>query len=456
MTKVMKNSLIALLWALVSVSAFAQKELPVSVQNNKSVVKPELLQMIKRLGFETEKTLVTSVLPTAQSRSNVLVLDSIKVFIGYDLEPNGDSIAQNLTTYDYPESWEKVETVYTYENGIKLPLSRSTIYSDVLNRIVEVYAESWNMEKGDFVPDSRAVSYPRGTDPELIDSIFVYGFDTLNNSWVTLFFTTNLFDNQDRLLESVSSFDYFGQPLLFKDVYTYDANGDNNLVESYAVFDGTEFLSSKRELTYQNHLPVEVIAFVVDEFSGFSAQSRITYAYNNQQLEEQVNGYEWSFENNGWVQTTGTTYAYDNTGRLISKLEELFNQDGSVEQDLYTYDYVEDQKLHSEAHSYGDGAGGFLLFDRTFYYYSDGTLAENEPQSNAQPLKVSPNPTAGMIRLDLEEEAMVRIFTADGSLISSGICQPNTFMQLDHLPSGLYVISAQGAKGIYTGRLVKE
>jgi hypothetical protein len=455
MTKVMKNSLLALLWAIAILPVSAQKMLPVSIQNNKSLIPAKVLHSLEQAGFEMGKQPTSAEAAIVKSRSNPLRLDSIKVFIGYDFDPSGDTTATNLTTYGYPQLWEKVETDYVFENGEKLPLSRSSILNDNLDRTVEIYAEVWKPEKGDFFPDSRVVSYPRGTDLELIDSLFVYGFDTLNNSWITIFFTTNLYDDQDRLLESISSFDYFGAPLLFKDVYSYDANGDNHLVETYAIFDGAELLASKRELTYENHLPVEVIAFGTDGIGGFFAQSRMTYAYNNQQLEEQVNGYEWDLESEDWFQMTGATYGYDSAKRLTSKLEVLYNQDGSEEQDLYTYDYEEDYQLHSEAHSFGDGAGGFLLFDRTFYYYSDETLSGKEPQA-AQSLAIAPNPTAGMIRLDLQEEAIVRIYTTDGSLISSNVCQPNTTMQLDQLPTGLYVISAQGATGLYTGRLIKE
>ncbi|HLP92921.1 MAG TPA: T9SS type A sorting domain-containing protein [Saprospiraceae bacterium] len=450
----MKNSLFALLWAIVTLPVYAQKPLPVSLQNNKSIIPAKILHSLELAGFVSGKQIPGTDAMKVQSRSNPLRLDSVKVFNGYDLDPNGDSTATNLTTYEYPQAWEKIETVYAIENGERLPLNRSIISSDVLGRVVEVYAEAWKPEKGDFFPDSRAVSYPHGTDLELIDSIYVYGFDTLNNTWITLFFTINQYDDQDRLLESVSSFDYFGQPLLFKDVYSYNANGDNHLVESYAIFDGTEFLSSKRELTYQNHLPVEVIAFVTDGISGFSAQSRITYTYTDQQLEEQVNGYEWDLESNDWFQVNGTTYAYDNAQRLISKLVVLYNQDGSEEQDLYTYDYEEDNQLHSEAHGYGDGAGGFLLFDRTFYYYSDETLAGREPQS--APLQVMPNPTAGVIRLGLEEQALVQIYNLKGELIMSGSFQPNATISLETLPSGAYIISAQDAHTRYNSRLVKE
>lgn len=456
MTKVMKNSLLALLWALAILPVSAQKTLPVSLQNNQSLIPAKVLRSLEQAGFEIGKKTTNAEAAIVQSRSNTLRLDSIKLFNGYDFHPTGDSAATNLATYEYPQAWEKIETNYYYENGVQLPLSRSFISSDVLDRVVEIYAEVWKPEKGDFFPDSRAVSYPHGTDLTLLDSIYVYGFDTLNNTWITIFFTTNLYDDQDRLLESISSFDYFGAPLLFKDVYSYDANGDNHLVETYAIFDGAELLASKRELTYQNHLPVEVIAYGTDGAGGFFAQSRLTYSYNNQQLEEQVNGYEWDLESNDWFQVTGTTYGYDSAKRLTSKLEVLYNQDGGEEQDLYTYDYEEDSQLHSEAHSFGDGAGGFMLFDRTYYYYSDETLSDKEPNQVSKLLTVSPNPTSGVIRLDLEEEAIVRVFSADGSLISSEVCQPNASMQLDHLPTGLYVISAQGSNGLYTGRLIKE
>lgn len=454
MTKVMKNSLFALLWAIAVLPSFAQKPLTVSLQNNKSMLNETQLAAVKHLGFDVDQTLAQSVQPKADSRSNPLKLDSIKAFNGYDFHPQSDSVETSFTTYAYPQAHEKIETIYSVEAGERFPLSRSFIYSDDQGRIVEVLGEEWDAEKGDFVPDSRAVSFPHGDDQTLVDSIYVYALDSATHTWVTIFFTINTYNAQDRLLESVSSFDYFGQQVLFKDVHTYDANGDNILVESFAIFDGFEIPNAKRELTYQNHLPVEVISYVTDGISGFTVDGRITTEYNSFDLVAQVNTFFWDVALGDWTQVMGTTYTYDSAKREKTRLQIVYNQDGTEDQEIFAFDYEQDDQLHSEAHGFGDGAGGFDLFDRTFYYYSDETLAGREPQFT--PLQVMPNPTAGMIRLGLEEQALVQIFNLKGELVISGSYQPNATISLETLPSGAYIISAQDAHNRYNSRLVKE
>lgn len=456
MTKVMKNSLVALVWALIALPAFAQKTLPVSMQNHKSLLNPTQMAAVKHLGFDVDITLAQAHQPVAGSRSNPLRLDSIKAFNGYDFHPAGDSVETGFTTYAYPQSHEKIETVYSTENGERFPLSRSFVYSDDQDRIIEVLGEAWDPEKGDFVPDSRAVSYPHEDDLTLIDSIYVYALDSATQTWVTIFFTINTYDAQDRLLESVSSFDYFGQQVLFKDVHTYDTNGDNILVESFAVFEGLEFPNAKREITYQNHLPVEVISYVTDGVSGFTVDGRITYAYNNFDLIAQVNTYLWSVAINDWLQVMGTTYAYDGAKRETSRLQIVYNQNGTEEHEIFTSDYEQDDQLHSEAHGVGDASAVYLLADRTFYFYSDETLAGREPQKMTMPLQVMPNPTADVIRLGLEEQAMVQVYSLQGNLLMSGSFQPNALISLESLPSGVYVIAAQDAQNLYSCRLVKE
>ncbi len=454
MTKVMKNSLLALFWALALVSLSAQKPLPQSLHSHVAGLDPKVSTALKQAGFDLLTDVSKRVNPVAQNRSGELQLDSTKTFFGYEFIGPIDTIPFLRTIHEYPQATVETQTVSQFENDAWLTVNRSTLFKDDQNRIVEILSEAFDLVKGDFVPDSRAIAFPHEDSPVLIDSFYVYGWDTLAMDWALLFYTTNKFDGQDRLIESVSSFDYFGQPLLFKDVHTYDANGDNTLVETFAIFDGIELPSGKRELEYANHLPIEVIAFVSDGLGAYVAQSRITYTYTNFDREEQVNSYEWSFDSNGWQQTQGDTYGYDNAQRVNSKESILYNQDGSEERNLSRFSYVEGEKLALESNFVWDGI--YFLVDRKFYYYSDATLSEQEPVRAALPLAASPNPTADWARLNLEEPAVVRVFNTRGEMLSSEECQANPVLNLQELPSGIYFVTARTATEQYVGRLVKE
>jgi len=453
MTKVMKNILFALLWAIVLVPVSAQKTLPQSAQPYAGYFTPNVANALKKAGFDLSTNATRDLNPHAQQRSGVLQLDSTKSFYGYDL--TGDSLPIFRTIYQYPQPILEIQTEYQFENDVWLTLNRSNIFKDNQGRIVEIVSEAFDMDKGDFKPDSRALVFPHENSQVLVDSFYVYGWDTLATDWSLLFFSTNQYDAQDRLIISISSFDYLGQPLLFKDVYTYDANGDNTLVESFALFNGDEVPSSKRELKYDNHLVTQVVAFIPDGVGGYLAQSKITYAYTSFDKEEQVNSYEWSFDANDWAQNQGDTYGYDNAQRVNAKETVLYNQDGSEERNLSTYDYVEDDNLKSEANYYWS-VSDFVLIDRKFYYYGDGTLSDKSPIYTAPPLEVSPNPTSGLARLNLEVPATIRIYNTQGEMVSNGAYQPNQTLNISDLPTGLYFVIAHSSDQAFVGRLVKE
>ena len=455
-TEVMKNILFALLWAIAILPVSAQKTLPLSLQPYAKNWNPKITEALLKVGFDLENNPGTVVYsPVANDRSGELQLDSTKTFYGYDLGGFNDSIPFVRTIYQYPQPKHTIQTDYEFVQDAWITLSRSNVYTDDQGRMVELLGEAFDAELNDFVPDSRAVIFPHDDSEESIDSMLVYGWDSLAMDWELLFFVLNTIDSQDRLVESISSFDFLGESFLIKDVYSYDANGDNILVESFIVFGGLEMPNGKQELSYQNHLLTEVVVFGQDGLGGLSAQQKTTYAYTSFDLQEQVNTYLWSLDENDWVQTQGDTYTYDNAQRVIVKESITYEQDGTEERVQIRYEYKEAERLALEANYYWSG-DEFYLSDRKFYYYSGGTLSSKAPIHAALKLEILPNPTNGLARLNLEAAAMIRIFNTQGELVSSGEYQPNYLINVSDLPSGLYFISARSNNEQYVGRLVKE
>ena len=118
------------------------------------------------------------------------------------------------------------------------------------------------------------------------------------------------------------------------------------------------------------------------------------------------------------------------------------------------YDYVEDENLASEAYYIWDGV--YFLSDRKFYYYSDGTLGESEPLKNTLPLIVSPNPSNGLVNLNLEVPVLIQVYNTFGTLVHSSLAQPQSRVNLQELPAGLYFIHARAENEVFAGRLIKE
>lgn len=452
----MKNSLFLFVFLtgfLVQVSA--QKTLPPSLQPFAQHLDYKIVKSLHSMGFEMPATPGQVVAKAgAQDRSNELQLDSTIQFYAYSIPEATDSLPLARTRYKYLQADVKVEINDYFENGVWLPLNRSTHISDDLGRLIEAEAEVFDPSAQGYRPDSRVLAYPHEDSPVLLDSFFVWQWNVNTLEWVMLMFNRNVYDDQDRLIENYTSFDLFGQPLVFKDVYTYDANGDNTLIETFGLIDGLEYPAGKRTISYVNHLPVELIYYVTSELGEYEAQSRITYTYTEFDREEQVDSYEWSLETNGWVNTQSILFTYDDVQRVSSKTTIFFEQDGSETRDVVDYYYRKGDLLALEEVFFRDAEGLYTLSDRKYYYYSEQTSAAEEPR--AIPLKVQPNPTTGMVQLSLKEPALIRIYNTRGELVSSGEYRPDYLLNLSDLPDGLYFITARATGEQYTGRIVKQ
>lgn len=458
MTKVMNNPLLpALLWALFIAPLAAQKALPPSLQPHAHDWSPSVSKVLHYAGFELPAMamLPETTEPTVQGRANPLRLDSTKTFHGYNLGAPGDSTPLFRTTYAYPQPSVKVETNFQYENGTWITLNRVTLFSDQRQRVKEVVAETYDPVVQDFLPDSRIVAFPHGDSPVDLDSFFTYQWDSIGMAWSLLVSSANTFDAQDRLIESVSTLLYLGDPVYFKDVYTYDAQGDNTVIESVALFSGAEFPSGRQEITYKNHLPVEVVALTPDALGGYLPQNKTTYTYTAFNKEEQVDSYAWRLDLSDWFQTERNTYSYDALQRVTAKETLFVAEDGTEDRERIGYAYIEDENLSVETTFLWDGQD-FYLSDRKYYYYDNGFSAAPEPVRATLPLVVSPNPTVDQVRLQLDEPALVYLYNTQGALLYSIQYQASVTLDVSGLPNGLYFITARSEKALYNGRMVKQ
>ncbi len=265
-----------------------------------------------------------------------------------------------------------------------------------------------------------------------------------------------VFEDEDRQLESLTSVDAFGEPYLFKDVYTYDANGDNDLIETFLVDGGQELPSSRLEMEFENHLLTLETAFEFDG-AGFLPQIKVAYEHTSFEKEETVERYEWDASTGDWFNTQTDTFEYDGLQRLGAK-ETTFHYQGEIERYRFTYAYIEDENLALETSYFFDfNQNEFLVGDRKYYYYGSGVSAAPYIPQPVYALNMSPNPTTRFAQIQLEGEVSVQVFDGMGRLVQwqndeSG--QVN--LDLYELPAGIYTIRALDSSKYYVGRLVKQ
>ena len=452
----MKHYLLpALLWALAISSIFAQRTLSPSAQQQASNWPRSVKKMMRSAGYDLEAALAP---PTVQLRSNPLRLDSTKTFFGYEANGGQDSTPQYRTIYQYLATGQKISTEFEFSGSTWTPTTQTIESSDALGRVTHSLTKTYDPTSESWVPDSRVQVFPHGNSMALADSFQIFGWDPTVGAWLLSFQSKNTFNAQDRLLKTETTFDFDGQPGLLTDNYSYDANGDNHLVESSIVVGGFSIPASKRDMTYANHRLIQVIQSASNGFGGgFTPSTRTTLAYNAAHLVKQTNHYDWAPGVNDWEPTQTIVQEYDSQLRRSVTETETFFVGQPSEKERVTNAYVEEENLALVAtYAWGASLNQYTLAEREYYYYAGGSSSVKPTPRMAQALILSPNPTDGELRFPMEAEAEVRVFDAAGQLLQSRIVQPGEALNLTALPTGMYQVTARSGAGFYAGKVLKE
>lgn len=444
----------ALLWVLATSQILAQKTLAPGAQSQAGNWSRSVKKMMCNAGYDLNAPTVPSVV---QSRANPLRLDSTKTFLGYETNAAGDSTPQFRTTYQYLATGQKISTEFVFEDNAWLPVTQTNESFDALGRSVFAFTKTYDSPNQSWVSDNRVRLWPRGNSMDLLDSFQVETWDLLSEVWVLSFQSKNTFDPQNRLQKSETLLDLDGQTVLMMDNYYYNASGDNHLVESFIGAGGFFLPTTKREMTYTNHLLIETIISNGDGIGGLLPSNRITMAYNSQDLVKQVAHYNWMADVNTWVLTQVTKQEYDSQLRLsATETENIFVGEPS-DFERITYSYVADENLARVATYVWDTAlNRYVLVGREYYYYSGGSSSVQPSPRAARTLSLSPNPTDGEVRFPMEAAAEVWVFDVAGQMLQSRILQPGEALNLHALPNGVYQVTARSGADFYVGKVVKD
>lgn len=448
-----KSLSIALFLFLISHLAFAQKTLSPGVQAHIDHAPASLIRMLHRAGFEWASDRAGQMAGSTQQR-DMLRLDSTKTFYAYN-PATGDSTPLSRTHYLYPSANSKTEISFQFDNGYWTPLNRVTYVSDDQQRQTEVLAEVFDTIQQQYYLESRLEIFPHGDSPERIDSVFTYAYDTTAQTWLLLLASRNAFDAQDRLQASVTMIDYFGSPVVFKDLYSYDENGDNFLIESSGIFDGEEVPTGKTEMNYVDHQVIESTLYVTDGVA-FYPEKRNNYAYTLfGAIRKEMNFvYDVAIENFRLRHTTD--FFYDAQQRLAGKENTEIQPNAWDVKERISYAYKQDEDLYMEfVHFWDDDQFDWILDSKKYYYYQGSTAVDPTP-GVAGALAVSPNPGTGVFRLNLDNEAQVKVFDTTGKMLQSSILQAGQQLDISTLPPGVYAIVAQEPHRVLNGKIVKQ
>ncbi len=416
-------------------------------------------KMLNAAGYELPAAEVESnVKKGITSRSAELQLDSTVTFYNYDPSASMDSVPLFKTVFTYPSDTEELQVESVFENGIWIPLNRTALTFDNLARVVEAYSEVFDPGTMTWMPDSKIKVYPRGSSDILVDSFFVQGWSADLNSWLELVSVWNSYDASDRLTVSLTLFDLFGQPLLFKDVHSYDFAGDNTLIESYLIDGAVEIPAGKKNRIYFEHHLEKELGFLADGAGGFEPQYQHIFTFNSLWKVANEAFYNWDADSSKWWIEEAVFYEYDGEERLISKETQRSTQDGGVEPQLVTYEYEEGEYLALETnYTYDFSIENYVLSDRKYFYYKDEISSAPQEPVTVRPLIVYPNPANSFVQLKLEGTASVQIFDMNGRLVQFyGAWPGEATLDVTMLPAGMYQVRALIGRETFVGKIVKQ
>ncbi len=450
-----KFTLPALIWALAISQTFAQKHLAPGIEPYAYYWGYAVKQMLHAAGYEVPGPHAeTDLRPEIETRSEALVLDSIVTYFGYGEGQDSTPMLRNV--YTRPAADVEVVTESFFDLDHWVPLSRTSLVSDEHGRVVDAIAFLYDEATGKFVPDSRVELFPHGLSEDQVDSMLVSVWNPELNDYVRLSATWNEFDANGRLTVSVSAIEIFEFPLIFKDLYSYNAEGQLLLVDSYNVEGGELIPAGRQEYGYMNNRLSSITSLVSDGLGGYFPQNRTEYIYTTEGLQEFVRKFDWDMTKNDWKLLNVEAYLYDDEKRPVVQETNTLDEQGIWNREKETYAYGRDQYLSVQhTFSYDNFVENWILNEKKFYYYDNTTSNGPDEPVMDYALFMYPNPTDGNVQVRLVGKVSVFVYTTSGQLVARYALAPGErALDLRQLPAGLYQVRAKSDDDYYSGKLI--
>lgn len=439
------------IWGLACTGLQAQRQLPLSVQPYAGYWDPAINQVLIAAGFTLPGDPSSTEAADPESRSVRLTLDSTLTFISYP-----DSVPQFRSIFRYPFHGLQMEVESEWIGDSWMHLTQTNTVYDGLGRRVETYAFRYNPETEAYDPDSRLKAFPHGTSADQLDSLFVYGWSEELEDYHRLLATWNEYDSHDRLVRSVSALELFEFPIYFEDYYVYDAAGHLLSITSYNV-EGDELIpAGLEEYTYEGDFLVDYVSFVSDGLGGYLPESRTTYTYNDQDLQDTLTYLAMDQTTGKWVETRQDVYGYDLEDRVVYVTTVAATETGSKRtRTVHTY-VIDDYPAATRQLEWSDLNLNWVLLETKYYFYREVISSTPDEPVADQALFLWPNPSDGRVELQVSgRQVSVQVYSLAGQLLHRVQLPPGEKMiDLTRLPAGIYQVRARTEDDYFSGKLV--
>lgn len=387
----------------------------------------------------------------AIDRSADLRLDSIRTFGAYE---QADSILASRSDFTYPTAYTTVKTSVFWDVSGLEHKNRVTTTTDADGRLLTTFSELFHPVDKQWIPSALLEQFPRGNSQSQIDSMLVKEWDYTTDDWRLVLAVHYHFDSAGVLTEVVHNNFHSTGVEVFKDLYEYNAAGDNTVITFVLVTDdGQLSLLSRVIRKFENHLMTEETLSLQNQFSVLvpERKSIITYTWFGKPLKRTE--FKWLIP--VWIKMQQSEFEYDTAERQIWETTQITSNGSNYQYKLFTAYQTEDLPSKTEFFQW-DGNSAFLLVERDYYHYSEPVSGVDTPPVEHGTLVVSPNPSASFVTVPLEHTDALQVFDNLGNqLMQLNNIPYNAAVDLSSLPAGSYVLRAVSGNKSYTGRVVK-
>lgn len=365
-----------------------------------------------------------------------------------------DSTAFQRTRYDYPIPTQRIETNDQFEEGLWVPQTRFNYTFDALGRTIETILERYDPGAKAFYPQIRTQSFPRGNSLTQVDSVFTYNWSDSQQGWELSIGQRNRFNAQNQLIETETAIAFSGQSFRNRDLNYYDANGNQTRIENYIFLNGLYMQVGFTVQVFENNLLRSSSRYAPVPPADSVPLSRTLITYTADKRISSTEGFSWDIVAKEWKKSSSTVYAYNAEQQIQSQMTTL-SIAAEEQKNRADFFYTPNGSITREESYQGSGTPTEWSLDSKKFYYYDLASSLREPVLAPKLFKISPNPSADEVRLDLPLGASFQVFNAGGQLQASGLMNGQKTMDIRNWPSGIYWVLARQDAEVLLGKIIK-
>lgn len=365
-----------------------------------------------------------------------------------------DSAVFQRIQYDYPIPTQRIETTYQFEEGLWAAQTRFNYTFDALGRTIESILERYDLGAKAFFPQIRTQNFPRGSSLNQLDSVFTYNWSDSQQAWELSISQRNRFNAKNQLVESETAISFSGQNFRNRDLNFYDAMGNNIRVENYTFLNGQFFRTGFTSRVYENNLVSSITSYGAVPPADSVPLSRTVNTYTANKLLSSTEGFSWDLIAKAWKKSSSSAYSYTAEQQLQSLINTLIIED-KEQISRADYFYTPNGRIARVESYQGTGTPPEWALDSKQFYYYDQASSLREPALAPKLFKISPNPSADEVRLDLPWGSSFQVFNASGQLQALGVMNGQKALDIRGWNSGMYWVVARKGTEVLLGKIIK-